>query len=256
MKCTKILLYNLASLRVQMPKGLSGDFLQVALRFSVCLTQYTYSVPGVGFFFYVPHRCIHQCCKQAHTDWKKRTARSVISFFFLFLISPSSLFFVFFLLLLSLGSQSCWDNGVHPVRLSYLSSCPHSSVPSPLSLSPPPPPRPDRHLIPGAGCLRSPAVIQGIPEMREGALLFFMRKEGGGVSHFVWSHECFYFYYYFLFISFFLLGEEEKWIENIMLLCFFLFFIASVVGGGSDCAKSRGVRYVHAKGASKPFSSL
>lgn len=48
------------------PKGLSGGFsgwLSVGFAFR--------SSSAVFIWLHYPHRCIHQCCKQAHIEWKK-----------------------------------------------------------------------------------------------------------------------------------------------------------------------------------------
>lgn len=101
------------SLWVQTPKGLSGGFSGWLLFW--LLFQYTYIVL---IRFYFPQRCIHQCCKQAHADWK-RTESSVSS------VSMSSVSF------LLICSQSCWDYGFLLVRLFIYLPAPIHTPPSP-----------------------------------------------------------------------------------------------------------------------------
>lgn len=114
------------SLWVQTPKGLSGGFPRWLSFIIVFMCTY-----AVLFYFYFPPKCIHRCCKQAHTDQCPRC--------------PSSSCFRFSVLLRQMGPQSkaiLLPACVHPlhVQLSH----------NPVRGGPP-----------------KPAVLQGIPQMRE-----------------------------------------------------------------------------------------
>lgn len=199
------------SLRVQTPKGLSGGF-SGWLSFWFVF-QYTYVLL---VWFYFPQRCIQQCCKQAHADWK-RTERWASRF-----ISPPSPSVL--LLCLFSGSQSGWDNGVLPVRLSVY-------LPAPIHLTAPPPPSPPCPTVSlsrGWGALNT---RQCSKEFQKRGRKFLKGLITHKVPHFVCSRVCFYFLFFAGWGGMRRGGEGGGQQKNRLKTLWFFFFIALVVGG-------------------------
>lgn len=93
-KCTQIILYNFVPLCKY--KCLKGS---VVVSMVDSYLDYFFNTHIFLIRFYFSQRCIHQCCKQTHTDWKG----SERPFFSASLLSLFSVCFLFTF------SQSCWD---------------------------------------------------------------------------------------------------------------------------------------------------